>query len=730
MATNALFASSGLALLVSTGTVLFVGQGGGGGGSTFTGPYPDAITGLTAWWDAGLLTGFQQSLSAWSQPTAAILDKTTGGNNIPTPETSSSNYTGSIAVPHLNGVLGGAGGWLTDGDSKGTWSPWVANGISFTPTTGFQTGSGTDWTLYFVYSRPNFRQAFVNVNIDSGGSLVPLLTVGGTVVVAMTATGTNDQLILFPGGSQTVVNSSLTRRHTHSITLINTASTGIDVYLDDTLVHSAVANTLGTSNTSAVTFLGTNTAGNGAQCYFHEAARYNKVVAGADLSTLLLGTTIVAPNSAGSCSKRWVRGNRPHAIVLGVGQSNASDWYLISNGRYLAQQAIRYYLQSLSCQFFVGNSTISSGTPVYQDAPGSALVAGVLNPNPTTDPMAAPGWAPGNLGTSIIQGLGGTFFTNADPVITAADLPDVCGVFFYWSENDSVTHSYATLNTTAHAIERLIVLTRAAAGKTAAALGAGHINAFSYTGSANQVPSAGDTQIQAFRTAVANLADPTQYPGLNFQIVLPMTADAMGIGAIYDPSTGTWTGGDNSHMDSTTNNRLGIRMALPIARMLLGSGFGDPAAVTLPNTLMKGLGPSVSHVFLQDAHNVVVTVVHDGGNDLIVALQAVNGWGWTMMDGGTVGSPGPLLQADSCTRLSATKIQVHFPTTITNPAASCLLFYPWGYAKIGPGDCVTDNASLITPPTGFNVGADLGAQWNVNYPIQASSYGFAVSATP
>jgi hypothetical protein len=77
-------------------------------------------------------------------------------------------------------------------------------------------------------------------------------------------------------------------------------------------------------------------------------------------------------------------------------------------------------------------------------------------------------------------------------------------------------------------------------------------------------------------------------------------------------------------------------------------------------------------------------VTHDAGTDLIVPLQATNGFGWSLMDGGSVASPGTLIAAISCVYVGPTQVAVTFASAPTHAAASLPLFYPCGGMNIGP----------------------------------------------
>ena len=108
-------------------------------------------------------------------------------------------------------------------------------------------------------------------------------------------------------------------------------------------------------------------------------------------------------------------------------------------------------------------------------------------------------------------------------------------------------------------------------------------------------------------------------------------------------------------------------------------------------------------------------MTHDAGTDLIVPLQAANGFGWSLMDGGSVASPGTLIAATACVYVSPTQVEVTFASAPTHAAASLLLFYPYGGMNLGasggataigrglPGstNAVTDNFSTIDAAGGL-----------------------------
>jgi hypothetical protein len=138
-------------------------------------------------------------------------------------------------------------------------------------------------------------------------------------------------------------------------------------------------------------------------------------------------------------------------------------------------------------------------------------------------------------------------------------------------------------------------------------------------------------------------------------------------------------------------------------------------------------GPQIVHVFRSSNTAIILTILHDSGNDLIIPLQANFGVGFAIMDGGNVASPGNIITATAASRVDATHILVTLATAITNPSSSVLFFYPYGSTQIGRGDAVTDNASLIVAPSNWNIAGDLGSAWAINMPLQATFYPITLS---
>ncbi len=209
----------------------------------------------------------------------------------------------------------------------------------------------------------------------------------------------------------------------------------------------------------------------------------------------------------------------------------------------------------------------------------------------------------------------------------------------------------------------------------------------------------------------------------------PQTSDSNPRGSSWDPATGITTGGDSAHRDSADNKRFAMLAAPVVAHALGAAGYAD-SITTLPAVLPRAGGPSITHVYRQSSTILIVTVVHDGGNDLKVPLLAVSGKGFAVMDGGTPGNDGPIVSAISCQRIDATHLQVLLATALHNASAACQLFYPYGQTSIGRGNAVTDNFAQMPMPAGWDVGSNLGTNWTLDCPLSATYSGIPLSNAP
>jgi hypothetical protein len=666
-----------------------------------------AITSMTGWWDAGVATGMLgpsgTPRNAFGGPVGAVIDKSGAGVALTVWHAASSGTNAPIATGHLNGLLGGIGlntvvppAMPAAGQQLPVMDPDQGL-ISGT----MSLGSATAWTLFLVWSRPNWRQ--------SSTAASTLLSIGGTTVLAAD-NNSGTRLVLFPGASQTVLTSALTRRHSHAVILRNTPGTGIDVWLDQVQVASAAPNPLASSLTAPLLFLHNGASNGGAECWFHEAAKWNNA----------LGTSGIAAILA--YQARWTLGPRRGIQILVTGQSNAGNG-LNDGAWHLLAQGVAWHLGALGFGVVgsYGNppaATCIHGEGIYP-VPAISLNGSFLNnPGDGSDPST---WGLGSDGLAVQSWVQSN--------TSAADAGDIAVILWPWSEDDS-TRQYSEKATYEAAARRFLSLERGMLSRSAASLPQVWWSAIPFAYNSN------DSGTQMQREVVADMvADPTQ----NVTVVLPQTADSLprSIGGtsplVYDPATGIWSGGDSLHRDIVDNQRFG-RLAAPlVARAILASGGGDTITAIPPGVPAAG-GPVVSHVYRQSNTSLIVTVQHDCGTDLIVpATQAALGAGWAVMDGGSVASPVTPVTATACVRLNATQLQITLAKPLVNPTSACRLFYPYGTATIGRGNAVTDNLASVTPPAGWNIAGDLGSAWSLNMPLHvpmATASGVVLSNTP
>jgi hypothetical protein len=656
---------------------------------TFTGPFPSAITGLSGWWDAGILANILDSTGTpipdWTGTNliGALQDKSSGARNM------SPSISGAIAISHLSGLLGGVGKYDTqlDDHQPPIWNPVLDSSLLWSIPT-VPMGSSQAWTRYIVWSRPNFRQnwwqASAADDIDLTNPVV-LLKQGSTVILQVDP-GNTGNLTLLPGPSQTVLSSSMTRRHTHSIIIRNTPGVGIDVWLDATQVATAVTNPLPTASTATLDLLGDPSAAwTSAQCYFHEAAMWEHALVSGDITTLL------------SAATRWLRGPRKGANILINGQSNAGN-FTTGNAPSLLQQAIRYYLGVLSCTVCYGppdgDATIASGTGLY---------------SPQGDFLHDPGDGSSPSTWSLGGNMSGAIAWAAS--LQSYDLADFAGILWFWNENDS-QWGYSEKARYTLALKRFVALERALFGQTAASM------PLMFWA---PIPYASDDQM--IREVFADVvADPTQ----NASVVIPMTSDSNANGASAGTPTGTWTGGDTAHRDQTDLVAFALRGGLGAARALLASGRADDITL-IPTSLPQVGGPHITVAHKVSSTNILVTVVHDQGTDLLLPGLASTGIGlWEIMDGGSVASPGTLVSVTNVARVDPTHLSLTLSQALTQSTGT--LFYPWDSDAYSlRGDAVTDNYASISKPAAWDIGADLGSIYTMNFPLQATGYGIALT---
>jgi hypothetical protein len=516
---------------------------------------------------------------------------------------------------------------------------------------------------------------------------------GTKPILQVDSYGGTNRLVLFPGAGQVVVSSNMTRRHTHSIVIRYSPSSGADLWLDNTQVAQSVPWSPGTLS-GPLLLLHDGTLYGAAQCWLHEAAEWNQALSDTEISALI---TYV---------NRWVRGARKGLYLIINGQSNAINYSMNDGAAALLAQGIAWYLGVLAYNVLATTSsptsyTMQSGHGIYvvtsAGYPGSFL----QDPGDGSNPS---GWSLGADGLAVQQAVA---------ALPAQDVSDLCAIVWPWNETDSL-RQYSEYATFEAAALRFLSLLRAMLGDTS-----NRIPLVWWNG----IPYGSSDGITMHRQVVQGIVS---NPAQNVIVGNPQTSDSNPRGSSWDPAAGIATGGDPAHRDSADNLRFAMLAAPVVAQALAAGGYAD-SITTLPSVLPKVGGPSIAHVYMQSSTTLIVTVVHDAGNDLIVPLQAVTGIGFAVMDGGTPGNDGMIVSAVSCQRIDATHLQIVLGSALRNAAGACQLFYPFGPAQIGRGNAVTDNFSTIAMPAGWNAGADLGTAWSLNFPLSATFSGIPLS---
>jgi len=675
----------------------------------FSGPYPSNISGLSGWWDAGLLGGLVDvngaPVTVSNIAVGAVIDKSASGNNLmPFHIVGDPAPAATLAAPRLNGFLGGVG---APDQTIATYGPTLDADWGLAHP-GFELGSGAAWTRYLVWTRPNWRQGTYYVN-DSPIPLIHTIAgAGSTILQADGPEGSN--LILFPGtASQAILSSTLARRHTHAIILRNTPGVGVDAWLDGVQVAQGVVNPLPSSVISQILFLHDNTVQGSAQCWFHEAATWELALSSAEIVTLI------------SAQARWVLGARRGVNVLVMGQSNAA-WFLFAGAAVALAQGVAWYLgaaayavtASISGTYFNPNRySVISGHPISNSSPplfppGVGLGTFLTNPGDGSDPST---WAGGPDFAALTAYLSGS-----SAIISSVDEADLEFLIWPWSEQDS-TMPYANKALYKSSALRLLSLTRGLLGRSAANL---PLLAW------NAIPYETNDGVQMVREAISDLASDASN---NIVIFAAQTADSNPLNSTYDPTTGLFTGGDPEHRDEADLLRYGRIGAHAAGRAAIAMGLSDsiPASAVPVTGLPLSGGPRITHVYRASNTQLILTIIHDSGDDLIVPLRAANGSGFAVMDGGNVATPGIMIAAVAAGRVDPTHVSVTLASAITNPSTNVLFFYPYGSTQIGRGDAVTDNAASLPPPENWNIGNDLGSAWKLNWPLQATTYPITLS---
>ena len=396
------------------------------------------VSGTIGWWDASLPSGLSglgsTPVTAWNSPGRALIDLTGNGHDL-LPFTSPASSSAPQGSAHLSGLLGGAGFPTA---TAGLLQPALDPGAGWQQPASSASATSS-WTWHLVWSRPNWRQG---TSFDNNP--ITLLTVGSHPILQVDSSGGANRLVLFPGVGQVVVSTGITRRHTHSIVIRYSPASGADLWLDDNQVARSAAWS-SSAPSGPVLLLHDGTIFGAAQCWFHEAAEWNRALSDADVSAVRL------------YAGRWARGVRKGLYLLFNGQSNAINYTLNDGAAALLARGIGWYLGALAYNVLAttGNPasyTMQSGHGIYAVAsagyPGSFL----SDPGDGSDPS---NWQLGADGLAVQHAVAG---------LAAEDLADFCSIVWPWNETDTL-RQYSERATFQAAALHFLSLVRTMLGK-------------------------------------------------------------------------------------------------------------------------------------------------------------------------------------------------------------------------------------------------------------------------
>jgi hypothetical protein len=641
---------------------------------------------LAGWWDASNPT-YLNPTAGWREAGASIGNRVNAGPPLTAYRFIADDGLPAI-YPHLSGLLGGLGRVLpTGGLLRPTLDPDQGFRVDMS---SFAADSG--WTWFFVWSRPNRRQGSFR---DSDP--IVLLRAGDTSIVSADSHGPQRRLILFPGHAPVVLTDNLSRRHTHSLIIRHAPGIGIDVWLDDTRVVTALSAAALAGPKTPVLFHHEGNFMGGAQCWFHEAATWSRSLNDTEIATVR------------TYANRWYRGPRKGVFLLFNGQSNAVNYTLNDGAADVLADGISWYLGVLATNFLAttgapSNHSMQPGHGLYQ-VQGGLYPGSFLN-----DPMDASHPSTWWLGGS------GLATQTALAAMNPEDRADIRAIIWPWNETDSL-RSASEWPTFAAAASRFVGLEREMIGRGAAELPLIWWSAIPY----GTAPGTA-----AHRLAVNSLLS---QPALNVVLGNPQTADSNARGASWNELSGTATGGDHAHRDGDDNRRF-ARLATPVIARAIGAAGGADLTGYIPGSVPVRGGPRIIHAYRETSTQIVVTVEHDIGTDLLVPRLASQGKGFAVVQGDPLAQSPVVIFAAACERIDATRLRVTLAQPVTAPIADCSLHYPFGGESIWRGNAVTDNAAELAASPGWDITAQLGSVWSLNYPLSATLGPTPLSANP
>jgi hypothetical protein len=391
------------------------------------------------------------------------------------------------------------------------------------------------------------------------------------------------------------------------------------------------------------------------------------------------------------------------------GQSNAVNYALNDGAGLILARGVAWYVGALAYNVVASTGlaasyTMQSGHGIYPVASGAYPGSFLMDPGDGSDPMT---WGFGADGLALQRAL---------LAIPMEDRPDVSAIVWPWNETDSLRGG-GELGKFTLAVRRLVQMERALLGKTDRELPLVLWSAIPYGTSEGT---------DMHRQAVSLLSDD---PTVNVVVGNRQTADSNARGSVWNDSTGTTAGGDFAHRDAEDNRRFAKLAAAVLSRSIFKALAGGNITLT-PELMPQGTGPTIVHAQLYSPTQILLTIRHDGGTDLLLPRQAANGRGFSVMDGGILDRSGIVVEAISCSKVDSTHLLVTLPRALQNDPRASGMFYPYGSYVIGRGNAVTDNYSVVSKTYWWDIGRHLGDDWKQDYPLAATLTHVPIATTP
>ena len=228
--------------------------------------------------------------------------------------------TTPIATPRLNGLLGGVGLNLVRRRAAGVGSAVAGHGSgSGLARRVVNLGSATAWTVFLVWSRPNWRQKFRRRQHAAQHRR----HAGSGRRQSMAASG----LVLVSRAQQTVLTSSLTRRHSHAVILRNTPGVASMSGWMRRRSRRPLPTRWPRRSLRLCCSCTAARLGGGSECWFHEAAFWRSALTATGIAAVAGLSGAMGPWGRAEASRSLSPASPMPATAL-----NDGAWHLLAQG--------------------------------------------------------------------------------------------------------------------------------------------------------------------------------------------------------------------------------------------------------------------------------------------------------------------------------------------------------------------------------------------------------------